>query len=861
MLGWIKRLFDYNERELRRLWPLVEQVNGFGPDMQEMEDEALKDKTQEFRARFDRGESLDDILPEAFAVVREVADRVLGLRPYDVQVLGAIALHKNMIAEMRTGEGKTLAATMPAYLNALTGKGVHVVTVNEYLAERDSEWMGDIYRALGLDVGLILSGRDYQTRRDAYAADITYGTNNEFGFDYLRDNMAMSEEQLVQRGLHYAIIDEVDSVLIDEARTPLIISGLPRKMAEDYNQFMKIARNLKREEDYTVDEKARTVVPTDDGLSKVEAALGVEDLFHPSHIELNHFLIQCLKALELMKRDQDYVVRDDSVVIVDQFTGRLMPGRRYSDGLHQALEAKEGLDIREETQTLATVTFQNFFRMYDKLAGMTGTAVTEADEFSEIYSLKVLEVPTNEPMIREDLPDAVYATQEAKHRAVVEDLIERHQKGQPVLVGTASIEKSEEFSEALSQLGISHEVLNAKHHEREAEIVKGAGQRGRLTIATNMAGRGTDIVLGPSITELGGLHVLGTERHESRRIDNQLRGRSGRQGDPGSSQFYVSLEDDLMRLFGGEAMESLLERLGFSEDERLEHPMLSNAIERAQRKVEAQNFSLRKRILEYDDVLNEQRKIIYEQRRRVLEGIGLRDNVMGMMDDLVSNRVARYCSEGRYPETWDLRGLIRDLEVNLLPPGRLTVENVKERAEEGREDLVDYLQTVGRAVYRSKEDYIGRERLEMTARKLLLRVVDSKWMDYLAAVDELRQGIGLRAYGQRDPITEYQRETHGMFQHLVESIREDAVKYIFKLQLEPGEQVPRISLEQHPKSKQERHDSLSSFEAEPQAKQSTSRSGEGGRKPAPYRRQQPKVGRNDPCPCGSGSKYKFCCGR
>jgi len=858
LLGFLKKMLDFNERELRRLRPIVEAVNDMEPVMEAKGDEELAAMTGQFKERLDRGSSLDDLLVEAFATVREASKRTLGQRHFDVQVLGAVGLHQGTVCEMKTGEGKTLVATMPAYLNALTGKGVHVVTVNEYLASRDSEWMGEIYRFLGLDVGLIVSGLKYEERRQAYAADITYGTNNEFGFDYLRDNMSTSADQLVQRSLHYTIVDEVDSVLIDEARTPLIISGAPRKQAENYRVFAQIARGLKPEEHYTVDEKASSVVPTDEGLRVVEERLGIEDLFHPSHIELNHFLTQALKAKELMKRDRDYVLTDDRVVIVDQFTGRLMPGRRYSDGLHQSLEAKESLEIREETQTLATITFQNFFRMYDKLSGMTGTAATEADEFEEIYDLKVIVIPTNRPMIRTDQPDAVYSSEAGKFAAVVEDIQERHRLGQPILAGTASIEKSEELSDMLRVVGVEHEVLNAKHHEREAEIVKAAGEAGRVTIATNMAGRGTDIVLGEGVVDLGGLHVLGTERHESRRIDNQLRGRSGRQGDPGSSQFYVSMEDDLMRLFGGEALEGMLDRIGLEESERLEHSMLSSAIERAQRRVESRNFGIRKQLLEYDDVLNEQRKVIYAERRRVLEGAAMRDTLLDMAEDLIRGKVESYCADGRYPENWNLDGLINDLEMQLLPPGRLKQATLVEKGDEaGRDGITEHLVSVARAAYRAKEDRIGKDRFDHLARVFLLRVVDSKWMDYLAAVDELRQGIGLRAYGQQSPLMAYQRETHAMFTSMIESIREDVVKYVFKIELSPDERGA-VPVGQSPVVTKAGRQTLGTFDAH---RRSTPPGGETeDGTPKPYERRGPKIGRNDPCPCGSGKKYKHCCG-
>ncbi len=863
MLGFLKKMLDFNERELRRLRPIVAAVNEWESEMQSKSDEALAGMTAQFRDRLARGESLDALEAEAFAVVREAARRTLGQRHFDVQVLGALGLHRGMVCEMKTGEGKTLVATMPAYLNALAGQGVHVVTVNEYLARRDSEWMGEIYRFLGMDVGLIVSGLKAKERREAYASDITYGTNNEFGFDYLRDNMATSPDQLVQRSLHYAIVDEVDSVFIDEARTPLIISGAPRQQAENYERFARIVRQLRPEEHYTVDEKGGSVVPTDEGLAVVEERLGIDDLFHPSHIELNHFLTQGLKAKELFKRDRDYVVTDDRVVIVDQFTGRLMPGRRYSDGLHQSLEAKEGLSIREETQTLATITFQNYFRMYEKLAGMTGTAATEADEFDEIYGLKVVVIPTNRPMIRTDHPDAVYKSEGGKFEAVVADIRERHSHGQPVLVGTASIDRSEQLSDMLHAVEIPHEVLNAKHHEREAEIVKGAGEPGRVTIATNMAGRGTDIVLGEGVVERGGLHVLGTERHESRRIDNQLRGRSGRQGDPGSSQFYVSMEDDLMRLFGGETLEGMLNRVGLEESERLEHSMLSSAIERAQRRVESKNFGIRKQLLEYDDVLNEQRKVVYAQRRRVLEGASMRDTILDMAEEVIRERVQTYCADGRYPEEWNLGGLITDLEMQLLPPGRLQKSILVEKAEEGGfQGLTAYLVSVSRAVYRAKEDKIGKDRFDQLARIFLLRVVDAKWMDYLAAADELRQGIGLRAYGQEKPLVAYQRETHSMFNNMIGAIREDVVKYVYKIELSSeGISLPDASGARI--VGQTSQDPSGAFDAHRAGDTGRSAAASGGGKPArpqPFQRQRPKVGRNDPCPCGSGKKYKHCCG-
>ncbi len=866
MLGLLKKIFDHNERQLKKLRPTVSAVGDMEDKMRQLSDEQLRRQTDRFRDELQQGAQLDDLLVPAFATVREAARRTLGERPYDVQVMGGIVLHQGRICEMKTGEGKTLAATMPAYLNALTRRGVHVVTVNDYLASRDAEWMGKIYEFLGLDVGLITSGMSPQERKKSYNCDITYGTNNEFGFDYLRDNMSVSPDSLVQRELHFAIVDEVDSVLIDEARTPLIISGSPTKVADKYYQFADVVKTLRREEHYTVEEKSETVAPTEEGIAEVEKRLGIDNLFSPSNIDLNYFFVRALKAKELKRRNEDYVVRDGEVVIVDQFTGRMMPGRRFGDGLHQALEAKEGVSIREETQTLATISYQNYFRMYDRLSGMTGTAATEADEFHEIYDSDVVVIPTNDPMIRDDLPDAVYRTREAKLRAVADDIENRHEKGQPVLVGTSSIEKSEELSRRLDDRGIPHEVLNAKHHEREAEIVQHAGKKNRVTIATNMAGRGTDIKLGQGVVELGGLHVLGTERHESRRIDNQLRGRSGRQGDPGSSQFFVSLEDDLLRLFGGDSLDSMFERLGVEDEERLEHDLLSRAIENAQRKVESRNFSARKRLLEYDDVLNEQRKVIYQQRRRVLHGKDQRREIIQMMEDLIQERVEGYCSEGRYPESWDLEGLLMDLQLNLLPSGRISPEQLLEIAEEeGKQGLTDHVQEVGRAVYRTREDRLGRDDMGKLERRVLLHVVDKKWVSYLAAVDDLRRGISLRSYGQQDPLVEYKKETHRMFGDMVSSIREDVIRHLFKMQLsaeDSTQQTTAALLQGQPKLsfQQPTPRTMASAEQKQQDKSKQSSGKAGPRQRQPYRRKKPKIGRNDPCPCGSGKKYKYCCG-
>lgn len=825
MRGLLNKLLDFNARELKKLQKIVDRVNGLESEVQQLSDEQLKAKTLEFKQRLERGASLDDILPETFAVVRETARRTVGMRPFDVQVLGGVVLHQGRIAEMKTGEGKTLVATMPAYLNALTGKGVHVVTVNDYLARRDSEWMGQIYRFLGLEVGLIVHGLSSSERYRAYRADITYGTNNEFGFDYLRDNMAVDLNSVVQRPLHYAIIDEVDSILIDEARTPLIISGSSNKSTDMYKTFINIARSLKPGVDYTVDEKARTATPTEVGLAKVEEYLGVNNLFEEGHMELNHYLEVSLKALALYKRDRDYIVKDGQVIIVDEFTGRLMFGRRYSDGLHQAIEAKEGVKVAQESQTLATITIQNYFRMYEKLAGMTGTAKTEEEEFSTIYGMDVVVVPTNKPMIRQDLPDVVYKTEAAKFKAVVDEICRRHAKGQPVLVGTVSIEKSEMLSEMLKRKGIPHRVLNAKYHEQEAEIIKEAGQKGKVTIATNMAGRGTDIVLGEGVVELGGLHVLGTERHESRRIDNQLRGRSGRQGDPGSSQFFISLEDDLMRLFAADTISAIMDKLGLEDDVPIEHPLLTRAIERAQKKVEARNFNIRKAVLEYDNVVNKQREVIYAERRKVLEGTDLKEQVIAMIADLLAKWMDLYIPYGSYPEDWDVAGLAKHLQEFIPLGSEIDPESWRLLS---REELLQEIERLALEAYERREEEIGSDLMRQLERMVMLRVVDRRWIDHIDAMADLRQGIGLRAYGGSNPLLEYQKEAYDMFNALIEGIKEDVVKYVFRVQVvrEPSPQARPIT---PPK------------------------------KPQPVRRK--KIGRNDPCPCGSGKKYKKCCGR
>lgn len=914
-MGLLKKILDDNQRELKRYRRMVGRINELEPEVERLSDEELSQKTAEFRRRLDAGETLDDLLFEAFAVVREAARRTVGMRHFDVQLIGGMVLHEGKVAEMKTGEGKTLVATLPAYLNALTGKGVHVVTVNDYLARRDSEWMGQIYRFLGLEVGLIVHGLDAARRRRSYAADITYATNNELGFDYLRDNMALYKEHLTQRQLNYAIIDEVDSILIDEARTPLIISGQAEKPTELYTTFARIARSLRINEDYTVDEKARTVAPTEQGVARVEKMLGVNNLYDPEHGDLSHYLINALKAKELMKRDVDYVVQNGQVIIVDEFTGRLMFGRRYSDGLHQAIEAKEGVTIQRESQTLASITFQNFFRMYNKLAGMTGTAATEAEEFRKIYGMDVIVIPTHRPMIRVDHPDVVYPTQAAKLKAVVEEIVECHQRGQPVLVGTISIERSELLSQMLKKRGIPHQVLNAKYHEQEAMIIAQAGRKGAVTIATNMAGRGTDIVLGgnpdfrareelkkegvpPEIIAVaaektpvddeavlaarrryqelfrrfeaeaqkereevlaaGGLHIIGTERHESRRIDNQLRGRAGRQGDPGSSRFYVSLEDDLMRLFGSDNIRGILDRLGVQDDERIESPLVTRAIENAQRKVESRNFTIRKHVLEYDDVLNQQRNVIYQQRRQVLEGAPLGDVLADMFRAVAEQVVERFASRDLVPEDWNLGGLIEHLRLNYLGDQLSLTEQDLDTME--RDELVERVVQVFQEAHAAKEAQIGSDTMRELERVILLRVVDSKWMEHLAAIDELREGIGLRAYGQRDPLVEYKFEAYEMFQDMIRRIQDEVVRLLLRVQIRSGQdQVPAVALRRQRVAREDRavHASFAGMAATGTEGAATAAAGAVQQQPVRVN----KVGRNDPCPCGSGKKYKKCCGR
>lgn len=776
------RLFNgSNEKEIKKIRKIVEQqINPLEDGLKKLSDSSLANKTNEFKARLAKGETLDDILPEAFAVIREASRRVLGMRHFDTQLIGGIILHRGNIAEMCTGEGKTLVATAPVYLNALEGKGVHVITVNDYLAKRDSEWMGQVYKFLGLSVGLIIHDLDFNQRKIAYNSDITYGTNNEFGFDYLRDNMVTSLDQMVQRPLHYCLIDEVDSILIDEARTPLIISGPGQKSTDDYYTVAKLVPQLKKEEDYTIDEKQKTVAPTEAGVAKMEKLLHVENLYDAENLELNHLFVQALRAQTMMTRDKDYVVKDGEVVIVDEFTGRLMYGRRYSDGLHQAIEAKEGLEVQRESQTLATITFQNYFRMYDKLAGMTGTAKTEEQEFIKIYGLPVLQVPTNKPIQRKDLPDVIFKNKRGKYKAVVREVERRHATGQPILIGTTSIEQSEELSHMLDQANIPHSVLNAKYHEREAAIVALAGQKGAVTIATNMAGRGTDISLGEGVAELGGLAIIGTERHESRRIDNQLRGRAGRQGDPGSSQFFLSLEDDLLRIFGGDNIKSFMEKMGLEEDEPINSRMVSNAIQKAQKRVEARNFDIRKYVLEYDDVMNQQRKVVYDQRRKILEGEDMKDQILSMVDNIIEKGMETYADPKLYPEEWDFAGLLKYAEKYFLAPGDLKLEEIEDMS---REEVEDKLKTMAHETYNAREESIGSPMMRELEKAVMLKVVDSKWMEHLDDMDMLKEGISLRSYGQRNPIVEYKVEAFDIFEEMQQAMMETIILYLYHIQI------------------------------------------------------------------------------
>lgn len=787
MFGFVQRLLGNNSaREIKKMRTIIDHINSIESDYIKLSDTNLVAKTDEFKRRLAKGETLDDILPEAFAVVREASKRVLGMRHFDVQIIGGITLHRGNIAEMRTGEGKTLVGTLPVYLNALTGKGVHVVTVNDYLATRDSEWMGKLYKFLGLSVGLIVANLDYNQRKMAYSCDITYGTNNEFGFDYLRDNMVSEVAHMVQRPLNYAIVDEVDSILIDEARTPLIISGPGERSTDNYYKLAKIVPHLNAEEDYVIDEKQKTIAPTDSGIAKVEKMLGVENLYDAENIELNHLLGASLRAHTMMHRDTDYVVKDGEVVIVDEFTGRLMFGRRYSDGLHQAIEAKEGLKVERESQTLASITFQNYFRMYEKLAGMTGTAKTEEKEFNDIYGLEVYEIPPNKPLARVDMPDLIFKTKAAKYRAVVRDAVERHKKGQPLLIGTTSITQSEELSDMLKRSGVPHSVLNAKHHEQEAEIVAQAGQMGMVTIATNMAGRGTDIQLGEGVPEIGGLAILGTERHESRRIDNQLRGRAGRQGDPGSSQFFLSLEDDLMRIFGADNISGIMDKLGMEEDEPIEHSLITRSIEKAQKKVEDHNYNIRKYILEYDDVMNQQREVLYEQRRRILGNESLRETIETMIDKIVVESMDTYANEKLYPEEWDYEGLYTHLSQYFLTKEILSPKDMEEYS---RQDLEEKLLDLAHSEYKEREKLLGDVLMTQLEKAIMLRVVDRKWMEHLDNMDMLREGIGLRAYGQKNPLVEYKFEAYEMFQNMIESIQEETIMALYRIRAEFVESV------------------------------------------------------------------------
>ncbi|WP_418377964.1 preprotein translocase subunit SecA [Acidaminococcus sp.] len=829
---------DPNKKELKVCQGYVDKINALEPEISGLSDARLRAKTDEFRLRLTKGETLDDLLPEAFAVVREAAKRVMGLRHFDVQLMGGCILHRGKIAEMRTGEGKTLVATLPAYLNALEGKGVHVVTVNDYLARRDSEDMGRVYRFLGLSVGLITHEMDYPARKAAYAADITYGTNNEFGFDYLRDNMVISLDQMVQRPLHYAIVDEVDSILIDEARTPLIISGPGAQSTSLYQVMADVAAKLKEGEDYTVDEKQKTVAPTEAGIAKTEKLLGVSNMYDGENgVDYSHQLMAALKAKALMHRDRDYVVKDGEVIIVDEFTGRLMFGRRYSEGLHQAIEAKEHVKVERESQTLATITFQNYFRMYDKLSGMTGTAKTEEQEFQKIYGLDVVVVPTNKPNIRIDYPDVIYKTRRAKYRAVANAIEELHKKGRPVLVGTTSIQQSEDLSELLKKRGIEHNVLNAKFHEKEAEIVADAGQMGAVTIATNMAGRGTDIVLGDGVAELGGLHIIGTERHESRRIDNQLRGRCARQGDPGSTRFYLSLEDDLMRLFGSDNISGIMDKLGMEEDEPIEHKIVTRSIESAQKKVEARNFEIRKQVLEYDDVMNQQREVIYDQRRQILEKADLKETVLDMASHIVDRSMDMYAPKDAYSEDWDVKSLISYAEEFYAPAGFLKEDKLQEMS---RDELETFLHKAAVDYYNAREENNTAPIMRELENLVMLKVVDSHWMEHLDAMDALREGIGLRAYGQRDPLVEYKFEAYEMFEAMKEAIVDDVVRYMYRVNV-----VTQPVVEDHLSEASTNNPNVDG-------------SAETPKEPV---RNDSTVGRNDPCPCGSGKKYKNCCGK
>lgn len=909
-MGFLEKIFgDLNDKEVKKVEKIADRAAALEEQMKSYSDEQLKAMTGEFRARLAEGETLEDILPEAFAVCREAADRTLGMRHFYVQLVGGVVLHQGKIAEMKTGEGKTLVATLAAYLNALEGKGVHIVTVNDYLAKRDMEWMGRLYNYLGLSVGCVVSGMSLEERRAAYACDITYATNNELGFDFLRDNMVIYADQRLQRGSNYAIVDEVDSVLVDEARTPLAVSGEGNKSTEMYQVANSFIKKLKRDEDYTVDEKDRSISFTDEGIATIEKAFNIENLSDPENMAINHHILIALKARDLMKRDIDYIVKDGEVVIVDELSGRLMLGRRYGDGLHQAIEAKEGLRIKRESQTLGSITIQNLFRGYSKLAGMTGTAKTEEDEFREIYNLDVVCIPTNKPTIRKDEPDSVYVTEKGKYSAIIKSIEEKHATGQPLLVGTISIQNSEKISEMLKKKGIKHNVLNAKHHEQEAAIIAEAGRLGAVTISTNMAGRGTDIILGGNpeflaklemkkkgydeetisyassmiyltdsrliaareeykalydkykaerqeehdkVVAAGGLHIIGSERYESRRVDNQLRGRSGRQGDPGSSQYFVSLEDPLIRIFGGEKIQQMVQKMGLGEDEAIEAKVLTKTIENAQKKVEGRNFSIRKFILQYDNVMNKQREVVYRERKRVLEGENLRDHLFSMLDEIVSEYVEMMTVVSKYQEEWDLEELQKNINKICANAPLLSFDNILEMEEE---DVKDSIMAAFEEIYKKKEEEIGIERIREVERMILLKVVDTKWIDHIDAMDQLRQGIGLRAIGHENPTAAYAKEGFEMFELMIKSIKDDMVKYCFNATIETSTSRSEVVSAGARNIKTEYVDNevnkAHGVEAPlnmPQKQQTVVRTA-------------PKVGRNDPCPCGSGKKYKNCCGK
>ena len=839
-MGLFGGLFkSYSEREVNRIKPIVDKIEALDGSMSKLTDEELKNKTVEFKERLANGETLDDILVEAFATVREASWRVLQMKHYREQLIGGIVLHQGRIAEMKTGEGKTLVATLPAYLNALSGNGVHIITVNDYLAKRDMEWMGQIYNFLGLTTGVIVHELTNDQRREAYGSDITYGTNNEFGFDYLRDNMVIYKEERVQRQLNFCIVDEVDSILIDEARTPLIISGAGEKSTEFYKVADYFVKTLREEEDYTIDEEANAVMLTDAGVEKAERAFKLDNYADADNMALQHYVTQALKAIYSMRRDKDYMVKDGEVIIVDEFTGRLMEGRRYSDGLHQAIEAKEGVKIARESKTLATITFQNYFRMYNKLSGMTGTALTEENEFREIYGLDVIVVPTHRPVQRVDNADLVFKNEKGKFNAIVEDIIETHKTGQPILVGTVSIEKSEELSKILKKRGIPHQVLNAKYHEQEAEIISHAGELGMVTIATNMAGRGTDIKLGEGVVEVGGLKIIGTARHESRRIDNQLRGRSGRQGDPGSSTFYISLDDDLMRIFGSDKIQAVVDKIGLEEDDAIENKIITKQIENAQKKVEGNNFNIRKTLLGYDDVMNMQREVIYKQRAQVLEGEDLKDQILNMTSDVISNAVLSHLNgvEGDDVEV-EMKKLIAYLDDICVPDNRVTVEELMKITND---EIIEKYKNIATEIYNGKEEEFGSEKMREIERVILLRTVDSKWMNHIDNMDHLKQGMGLRAFKQQDPVQAYQMEGSQMFDEMIQGIKTDTVKYIFHVQMEKAPERERVAKE------------TSAVHAGADGDSKSTK-----REPV---RKKIEIGRNEPCPCGSGKKYKNCCGR